>query len=41
MSPEEVRQFIAVLKKYPKQYHRCEDYVKRVHKNLKELSDMF
>jgi hypothetical protein len=37
LSPEETKQFITVLKKYPKQYQRCKDYIKLSQENLKTL----
>jgi succinate dehydrogenase flavin-adding protein (antitoxin of CptAB toxin-antitoxin module) len=40
LTPEEIRQFIAMLKKYPEPYQLCADYAKQAHKNLRELSSL-
>jgi hypothetical protein len=40
LNPEQMRQFIAVLKKYPEQYQRCVDGINEIRKNLRELSDL-
>ena len=40
LTPEQIRQFIAVLKKYPEPHQQCKDYVKQTRKNLGELSDL-
>jgi hypothetical protein len=39
-APEVTRQFIAVLKKYPEQHHRCVNYVEQAHKALSEVSNL-
>jgi len=40
LTPEQIRQFIQVLKKYPEQYQLCVDYNNQARKNLRELSDL-
>jgi len=40
LTPEQMKQFITVLKKYPEQYQKCLDSVKQIRKNLRELSDL-
>ncbi len=41
LSPEEIKQLSATLKKYPKQHQRCKDYIKLVRENLKNLDTQF
>jgi hypothetical protein len=40
LAPEQIRQFIAVLKKYPEPQQRCKDYINQTRKNLEKLSDL-
>ncbi|MGA2768780.1 MAG: hypothetical protein ABSF24_10780 [Candidatus Bathyarchaeia archaeon] len=40
LSPEVIKQFIAVLKKYPAQHKRTVDSIEQARKNLSEVSDM-
>jgi len=39
-TPKQVRQFIAVLKKYPEPYRQYTDAINQIRKNLRELSDL-
>lgn len=39
-TPEQVTQFVKVLKKYPEPHQRCADYIKQTRKNLDELSKL-
>ena len=39
-TPKQRREFIAVLKKYPEPYQRFVNTINRIHKDLRELSDL-
>jgi hypothetical protein len=41
LDDEELRRYNSILKKYPERYKQHVDYIKRVRKNLKDLSEMF
>jgi hypothetical protein len=40
LTPKQIRQFIAVLNKYPEPHQQCKDYIKQTRQNLQELSDL-
>jgi len=39
-TPEQIRRFIAVLRKYPEIHQKCADSINQARKNLKELSNL-
>ena len=41
LTDEEKRKYNSILKRYPERFKQHADYIKRVSKNLKDLSDMF
>jgi len=41
LTDEDLRKYISILKKYPERHKQHAEYIKRVGKNLKDLSDMF